>query len=82
MAGYVTHRSQLLKKKAQNYLFRHKKQGQNSMKKFPIGIQTFAKIRQDNFYYIDQTFQAMFLRWEKNLISNSRISTIKRTLKN
>nr|MBL0701094.1 AAA family ATPase [Desulfobacterales bacterium] len=25
------------------------------MKKLPIGIQTFAKIRQDNFYYIDKT---------------------------
>ena len=25
------------------------------MKKLPIGIQTFAKIRQDIFYYIDKT---------------------------
>jgi hypothetical protein len=30
-------------------------------KKLPIGIQTFAKIREANFYYVDKTGMAVDL---------------------
>ncbi|MDR2031644.1 MAG: AAA family ATPase, partial [Azoarcus sp.] len=30
-----------------------------SRKKLPIGIQTFAKIREDNYYYVDKTAFAL-----------------------
>jgi len=33
----------------------------NSRKKLPIGVQTFAKIRQNNYYYIDKTALALDL---------------------
>jgi hypothetical protein len=31
------------------------------MKKLPIGIQTFSKIREDNYVYIDKTKEAFEL---------------------
>ena len=36
-------------------------------KKLPIGIESFEKIRNDNFYYIDKTgiLRDLLLNWER-----------------
>ncbi|WP_457627049.1 AAA family ATPase [Persephonella sp.] len=49
------------KQKPHKIIYRYYKQGKQPMKKLPIGIQTFRKIREDNYIYIDKTKEILDL---------------------
>lgn len=48
-------------------------------KKLPIGIQTFAKIREENYYYVDKTALALRLIDEGTHYFLSRPNVLEKT---